>query len=318
VKKALGGVASLLAVLLLVSAAVFALIRSAPGDPVDVELGPIGTAGLTAAEEDAIRAERHRQLGLDRPIPVQYARWLARVSRGDLGTSYRSRQPVLDELLSRLPASAALGAAGLGVGGVLAVVLAGVSARRPGGPADQAIRLGSLVAASAPTFLTGLLALAVFARDAQGYQVTGPATWGRLWLPALVLGVSSAPTMLRLLRSSLVAERGRLYAVAAVARGAGPGRLLVRHIGRRAVAPFLALAGLTTATLITGSIITETVFSWPGVGRLAVDAIGAQDHPVVQGYVLMVTAIVVAVNAAVEVLQRLVDPTVADTIDSAS
>lgn len=307
---------SLLAVLLLVSAAVFALIRSAPGDPVDVELGPIGTAGLTPAEEDAIRAERHRQLGLDRPIPVQYGRWLARVTRGDLGTSYRSRRPVLDELLSRLPASVALGAAGLGVGGALAATFAAVSARRPGGPADQAIRLGSLVAAATPTFLTGLLALAVFARDAQGYQVTGPATWDRLWLPALVLGVSSAPTMLRLLRSSLVAERGQLYAVAAVARGAGPGRLLLRHIGRRALAPFLALAGLTTATLITGSVITETVFSWPGVGRLAVDAIGAQDYPVVQGYVLMVTVIVVAVNATIEALQRVVDPTVAYTIDA--
>jgi ABC-type dipeptide/oligopeptide/nickel transport system permease component len=293
--------------LLVASVVVFAMVRSAPGDPVDVQLGESGGVSLSQADEDRIRVERLAELGLDRPLPEQYARWLGRMVTGDWGTSYRTGQPVLDEMLDRLPASLALGTAGFGVAVVLACGLALVASRRPGGPVDQIVRLVTLLTVAVPSFLLGTLALQV-ATGTVGFRIAGPASVDRIWLPALVLGIAVTPTMSRVLRASLVAERGRLYAVAALARGASPGRALVRHVLRPALGPVLILGGLAFASLVTGSIITEAVFTWPGVGLFAVDAISAQDYPVVQAYVVLATALVVLVNRGVDLAGRLVDP----------
>jgi ABC-type dipeptide/oligopeptide/nickel transport system permease component len=293
--------------LLVASVVVFAMIRSAPGDPVDVQLGESGGVSLSQADEDRIRAERLAELGLDRSLPEQYARWLVRMVSGDWGTSYRTGQPVLDEMLDRLPASLALGAAGFGVAVVLAGGLALLASRRPGGLVDQVVRLVTLVTVAVPSFLLGTLALQI-ATGTVGFRIAGPASLDRIWLPALVLGIAVTPTMSRVLRASLVAERGRLYAVAALARGASPGRMLLRHVLRPAVGPVLILGGLAFASLVTGSIITEAVFTWLGVGLFAVDAISAQDYPVVQAYVVLATALVVLVNRGVDLAGRLVDP----------
>jgi ABC-type dipeptide/oligopeptide/nickel transport system permease component len=293
--------------LLVASVVVFAMVRSAPGDPVDVQLGESGGVSLSQADEDRIRAERLAELGLDRPLPEQYARWLVRMVSGDWGTSYRTGQPVLDEMLDRLPASLALGAAGFGVAVVLACGLALLASRRPGGPVDQVVRLATLLTVAVPSFLLGTLALQI-ATGTTGYRIAGPASIDRIWLPALVLGIAITPTMSRVLRASLVAERGRLYAVAAQARGATPARTLLRHVLRPAVGPVMILGGLAFASLVTGSIITEAVFTWPGVGLFAVDAIAAQDYPVVQAYVVLATALVVLVNRGVDLAGRLVDP----------
>jgi ABC-type dipeptide/oligopeptide/nickel transport system permease component len=293
--------------LLVASVVVFALVRSAPGDPVDVQLGEAGGVSLSQADEDRIRAERLAELGLDRSLPEQYARWLGRMATGDWGVSYRTGQPVLDEMLDRLPASLALGTAGFGVAVVLAGGLALLATRRPGGPVDQVVRLVTLVTVAVPSFLLGTLALQV-ATGTTGFRIAGPASLDRIWLPALVLGVAVTPTMSRVLRASLVAERGRLYAVAALARGASPGRTLLRHVLRPALGPVLVLGGLAFASLVTGSIITEAVFTWPGVGLFAVDAISAQDYPVVQAYVVLATALVVLVNRGVDLAGRFVDP----------
>lgn len=303
----LRGIAGTVVMLLVASVVVFALVRSAPGDPVDVQLGEAGGVALSEADEDRIRAERLAELGLDRSLPEQYARWLGRMVTGDWGTSYRTGQPVRAEVLDRLPASLALGAAGFAVAVVLAGGLALVASRRPGGPADQVVRLLTLLTVAVPSFLLGTLALQL-ATGATGYRIAGPATLERIWLPALVLGVAVTPTMSRVLRASLVAEGGRLYAVAALARGASPGRTLLRHVLRPAVGPVLILGGLAFASLVTGSIITEAVFTWPGVGLFAVEAISAQDYPVVQAYVVLATALVVVVNRAVDLAGRLVDP----------
>jgi ABC-type dipeptide/oligopeptide/nickel transport system permease component len=158
-----------------------------------------------------------------------------------------------------------------------------------------------------PSFLLGTIALQI-ATGATGYRIAGPASLDRLWLPALVLGIAVTPTMSRVLRAALVAEQGRLYAVAALARGASPTRMLLRHALRPALGPVLILGGLAFASLVTGSIITEAVFTWPGVGLFAVDAIAAQDYPVVQAYVVLATALVVLVNRGVDLAARLVDP----------
>jgi ABC-type dipeptide/oligopeptide/nickel transport system permease component len=307
VPTVLRAVAGTVGMLLVASVVVFAMVRSAPGDPVDVQLGESGGVSLSQADEDRIRVERLAELGLDRPLPEQYARWLVRMISGDWGTSYRTGQPVLDEMLDRLPASLALGAAGFGVAVVLAGGLALLASRRPGGPVDQVVRLVTLATVAVPSFLLGTLALQV-ATGTTGFRIAGPASLDRIWLPALVLGIAVTPTMSRVLRASLVAEQGRLYAVAALARGASPGRTLLRHVLRPALGPVLILGGLAFASLVTGSIITEAVFTWPGVGLFAVDAISAQDYPVVQAYVVLATALVVLVNRGVDLAGRLVDP----------
>lgn len=300
-------VAGLVAVLLVASVLVFALVRSAPGDPVDVQLGQATTVALTQADQQRIRAERRAELGLDRPLAEQYERWLARMATGDWGTSYRSGQPVRAEVLDRLPASVALGVTGFGVAVLIGGALALAASRRPDGAVDQVVRLGTLLIVAVPSFLLGTLALQL-ATATVGYRIAGPATLDRIWLPALVLGVAVSPTLSRVFRASLIAERGRLYAVAALARGATPGRALLRHVLRPALAPVLTLSGLALASLVTGAIITEAVFSWPGVGGFAVDAISAQDYPVVQAYVMLATLLVVLVNRGVDLVQRVVDP----------
>lgn len=306
-RAAIRSVAGTVGMLLVASIVVFAMVRSAPGDPVDVQLGESGGISLSQEDEDRIRAERLAELGLDRSLPEQYALWLARMVGGDWGTSYRTGQPVLDEMLDRLPASLALGAAGFGVAVLLAGGLALLASRRPDGPVDQVVRLVTLATVAVPSFLLGTLALQV-ATGTTGYRIAGPASLDRIWLPALVLGIAVTPTMSRVLRASLVAERGRLYAAAALARGASPGRTLLRHVLRPALGPVLILGGLAFASLVTGSIITEAVFTWPGVGLFAVDAIAAQDYPVVQAYVVLATAVVVLVNRGVDLAGRLVDP----------
>jgi ABC-type dipeptide/oligopeptide/nickel transport system permease component len=306
-RAAIRAIAGTVGMLLVASIVVFAMVRSAPGDPVDVQLGESGGISLSQEDEDRIRAERLAELGLDRSLPEQYARWLARMVTGDWGTSYRTGQPVLDEMLDRLPASLALGGAGFGVAVVLAGGLALLASRRPGGPVDQIVRLVTLVTVAVPSFLLGTLALQI-ATGTTGFRIAGPASFDRIWLPALVLGIAVTPTMSRVLRASLVAERGRIYAVAALARGASHGRTLLRHVLRPALGPVLILGGLAFASLVTGSIITEAVFTWPGVGLFAVDAIAAQDYPVVQAYVVLATALVVLVNRGVDLAGRLVDP----------
>jgi ABC-type dipeptide/oligopeptide/nickel transport system permease component len=312
------GAATAAGLLLVASVLVFALVRAAPGDAVDVEFGESGASALLSPEEEAAaRAQRARELGLDRGVPEQYARWLDRVVRLDLGTSFRTGRPVVDELGERLAASAALGGAGFLVALAGAWLVGLLSARRPGGPLDHALRLLSLTATAVPTFLLGSLGLR-YAAGWFGYPVAGEASWRRLWLPALVLGVGAMPVVARLLRASLISEYGRPYALAARARGASPARLTFRHVMRPAFAPLLTLAGLTLSSLVAASVITEVIFSWPGVSEYAVAAISAKDYPVVQAYLLLVVVVVVVVNRAVDVLQHLLDPRVAHAAEAAA
>lgn len=303
-------VLSTTALLLLASVLVFALVRSAPGDPVEVEFGESGVdALLTETEQAAARDARREELGLDGTLVEQYLRWLDRVVHLDLGVSYRTDRPVVVELGERLSASAVLGLAGFGVAVALAVSFALVGARRPGSPGDHATRVAALVLAAVPTFLSGSLLLRL-AAEGLDYPLAGPASLEKLWLPALVMGASSTATMSRVLRASLVAERGRPYATAAAARGAGPGRVLLRHVARPATAPVMTLAGLALASLVAASVITETIFAWPGVSAYAVGAIAAQDYAVVQAYVLLVVLVVVVVNRGVDAVQSVMDPRV--------
>jgi ABC-type dipeptide/oligopeptide/nickel transport system permease component len=295
---------------------VFALVRAAPGDAVDIEFGESGASALLGPQEEAAaRARRAAELGLDRGPAEQYLRWLDRVARLDLGVSFRTGRPVATELVERLPASAALGGAGFLVALGGAWLVAVWSARRPGGLLDGLLRLASLAATAVPTFLLGSLALR-YAADRAGYPVAGEASPGRLWLPALVLGVGAMPVLARMLRASLISEHGQAYASAARARGTSPARLTFRHVMRPAFTPLLTLAGLTLSSLVAGTVITEVIFSWPGVSGYAVAGISGKDYPVVQAYLLLVVVVVVIVNRAVDVLQHLLDPRVDQRTES--
>lgn len=296
------------ALLLVASVLIFALVRSSPGDPVEIEFGQTGAdAYLTPAEQQRVREERRAQLGLDGPLTVQYQRWLERVVRLDLGVSYRTGQPVVEELVSRLPASAVLGVAGFVLTLGLAAGFALLGAHRPGGPTDHGVRLLVLVAAAVPTFLSGSILLR-WAAQQFGYPLAGPASLGKVWLPALVMGLSGAATMARLLRASLIAERGKPYATAALARGASPGRVLLRHVARPAATPILTLAGLSLANLVAGSVITETVFSWPGVGSYAVDASRNLDYPAIIGVTLLGGTAFLFTNLFSDIAYAFADP----------
>jgi len=295
--------------LLLASVAVFALVRLAPGDRVDVELAGLDAgAYLGSSGLDDLRDERRAELGLDRPLASQYADWLGRVVRLDLGRSYQTGRPVEAELAERLPASLALA----GLAAVLAVpvvlALAVLAVRRPGGLVDHGIRGTTILLAAVPSFLIGSLALGWASRA--GFPVAGPATAERIWLPAVVLALGTMPTMARVLRASLLAELAQPYAEAAHSRGVAATALVLRHTLRPASGPVLTLAGLSLASLLAGSVITEVVFTWPGIAAYAVQAIRAQDYPVIQAYVLLMVLITVLVNRGIDLAQRVVDPRV--------
>lgn len=309
------GLVSLLALVLAASVLVFALVRSAPGDPVDLEFSASGASTFLTPEEDTRQREARRaELGLEKPMPEQYLIWLGRVVTGDLGTSYRTGENVLAEIAARLPASLGLGACAMALLLLASALTAWLAVRRPDGWIDQILRLLSIAAASVPTFLTATFVLR-WAAEAIGYPIAGEASATRLWLPAVVMAVSGVPTMARVLRASVLEQSAQAYALAAKARGSSPGTVLLRHALRPSLAPVATLAGLSTAALMGGAVITEVVFSWPGIGAYAVDAIAAQDYPVVQAYVIVMVLLAILANRVVDVGQRLLDPRTAHAME---
>lgn len=278
----------------------FAIVFLVPGDPARVVAGPRADAATIAS----IR----RELALDLPMRVQYARYLGRVLHGDLGRSYATRQPVTDILLRRLPATALLAAAGLVV--AIAIGLAGglVTAPLAGTWVDRAALIGSLAVLSAPVFWLGLLALYYVGYRWRLLPLGGAGDVRHLILPALVLGTGSGVYYARLLHTNLVAVLGEDYIRAARARGNSRFRTVAVHALRNASLPLLTVVGLDFASLLNGVVLTETVFHWPGLGRLAFDAVLNLDVPVIMGTVLLSAILVVATNLTVDVLYRVVDP----------
>lgn len=278
----------------------FAIVFVVPGDPARVVAGPRADAATLAG----IR----RELGLDRSLSTQYGRYLWRLAHGDLGRSYANRQPVARTLAHRLPATAALAGAGLAI--AIAIGLAGGLATAPfaGRLVDRAALVGSLAILSAPVFWLGMLALYWLGFRWRLVPLGGAASLRHLLLPALVLGIGTGVYYARLLHTNLQEVLTADYIRAARARGVGPIRLLAVHALRNAALPLLTIIGLDFAALLNGVVLTETVFHWPGLGRLAFDAVLALDVPVIMGTVLLSAALVVATNLAVDLVYRIVDP----------
>jgi len=304
-----GRMFSMVPALLLVSAVVFVVMRLLPGDPAVAMLGQ--------AEASAETLARMRQeMGLDQPIPVQYALWISRVAQGDLGISVRSRVPVSVLLIQRLPVTTQLAGMSLLLGIVIAMVSAMLAASRRGTWLDQCLTGGSLAGLSMPGFVLALGMIYLFALRWRWLPPTGyvgfledPIQNLRLMvMPTVSLGLASAGLMMRLLRSQLLEEFGRDYVRTARAKGLVSKMVVGHHVLRNALIPFVTIVGQQAGVLLSGAVITETVFALPGMGRLIVDNVLNRDLAVVEGVVLLSAIFYLAVSLAVDLLYAVIDP----------
>jgi peptide/nickel transport system permease protein/oligopeptide transport system permease protein len=279
---------------------VFAMVRVVPGDPAQI------IAGETATREfvEAIR----RDLGLDRPIPQQFAAFLASAARGDFGRSIRSRAPVSEELAARIPNTVQLTLAGLFVAVVVGVSAGVVSAVRPYSWLDAAVMFVALAGLSMPVFWSGLMLILIFAVRLSWLPAVGTGSLVHLILPAITLGGATAAIIARMTRSSMLEVLRSDYIRTARAKGAPERTVVNRHAFRNALIPVITVVGLQMGTLLSGAVLTESVFAWPGIGRLMVEGILTRDYPVVQAAVLLVALAFVVVNLLVDLLYALVDP----------
>ncbi len=279
---------------------VFLLVHIVPGDPVQQMLG----FGARAEDLDRLR----HALGLDQPLHVQYGRYLAGLARGDWGQSFRFQVPVLRLVLERYPATLELALVGLlacaGIG-----IPAGVwAAHRRGHAADRAVGFFTLLGLSVPNFALGPLLILLFSIVLGWLPVSGRGGPSHLVLPAITLGGALAAILTRMVRSSMIEELSSDYVRTARAKGLRAPAVLFRHAFRNALIPIITILGLQFGTLLAGTIVTENIFSWPGIGRLAVQAIQARDYPLLQGCILMIALSYVLVNFATDILYALVDP----------
>jgi len=283
-----------------VSTLVFLLIHLTPGDPVEVMLGE---TALPAAKE-ALRTT----LQLDRPLPEQYLHFLQGLLTGDLGLSLFSREPVTTTILKALPATIELAVAGLVFALVIALPLGILAAVRKDSSVDRGSRFVALLGVSIPNFVLGPLLILAFAIQFNWLPVSGRGGFDHLVLPALTLGASLAGVLSRMVRASLLEVLGQDFIRVARAKGLSEGRVILRHGLAASLIPVITVVGLQFGALLSGAIITEIIFAWPGLGRLTLQAIQARDYPLVQGCVLIISFGYVFVNTATDLLYAYVDP----------
>ena len=293
-------VALTLPVLFGVATLVFSLIHLIPGDPAQAMLGE------SASPQDV--AELRARLGLDRPLFEQYARFLGGAARGNLGRSLRTDQPVTTAILERMPATVELAAAAMLVAVLLAIPLGIAAAVWRGSAIDHGATTLSLLGVSIPNFWLGPLLAIVFSIQLGWLPVSGRGTWAHLVLPAVSLGAALAAILARMTRATVLEELREQYVLAARARGASRTRAVVRHAFRNSLIPIVTLIGLQFGAVLTGAVITETIFAWPGIGRLLIQSIGFRDYPIVQGCILLIAVTYVAMNLLTDLLYGLVDP----------
>ena len=279
---------------------VFLLLHLVPGDPVEAMLGE----GARPADRTALTAA----LGLDRPLGAQYLSYLERLGRLDLGRSFVYQRPVADLLAERLPATLTLALAALGLALLTAIPLGVLAACRRGRAADGAATAFSLLGSSIPNFWLGPLLILLFSLWLGWTPVSGREGLTSLVLPALTLGTSLAAVLARMVRSGVLEVLGEDYVRTARAKGLSPSAVLWRHALRNAWLPVLTLVGLQLGGLLGGAVITETVFAWPGLGSLLVEAIQGRDYPVVQGCVLLVSLAYILVNTGTDLAYVWLDP----------
>ena len=287
-------------VLLGVATLVFSLIHLIPGDPAQVMLGD-------AASPEDVTALRHR-LGLDRPLYAQYGAFLGGAVRGDLGTSLRTEEPVVSAIAERMPATFELAFASMVIALLVAIPLGIAAAVHAGSGVDHAATTIALLGISMPNFWLGPLLAIVFSIWLGWFPVSGRGTAGHLVLPAITLGAPLAAVLARITRASVIEELRELYVLAAEARGVSRWRAILAHAFRNSLIPIVTVLGLQFGSVLTGAVITETIFAWPGVGRLLIQSINFRDYPLVQGCILLIAMTYVSMNLLVDVLYGFLDP----------
>ena len=287
-------------VLLGVATLVFSLIHLIPGDPAQAMLGD------TASQRD-VEDLRHR-LGLDRPLLEQYGMFLSGAVRGDLGTSLRTGLPVTSQILERMPATVELAAAAMLLAISIAIPLGIAAAVWKGTAVDHAAMTMALAGVSVPNFWLGPLLAIIFAVELGWLPVSGRGSLLHLVLPAISLGAALAAILARMTRATLLEELREQYVQAARARGVSRARAVLRHAFRNSLIPVVTIVGLQFGAVLTGAVITETIFSWPGIGRLLIQSIGFRDYPLVQGCILLIAVTYLAVNLVTDLLYGVLDP----------
>jgi len=296
--------------LFLATVAIFLLLHLVPGDPAAVLAG-------SDAPPDVVTALR-REMGLDRPLPVQYVRWLGRVLRGDLGVSYVNRFPVRDLIAMRLPATLELAAAGLLVGALIGLPTGVLAALRRGQPADYAVTALNALLMSVPNFWAGIAFILVFALGLALLPPSGRIPLATdpvraltfLLLPAVTLGLHIGAIFSRFTRTALLEILGEPYIRTAEAKGLGRRAVVLHHGFRNALIPVVTVFGLQAGYLLGGAVVVESVFAWPGLGRLIVESIGNRDYTTVQGALLVFVAAFFSVNLLTDLAYALIDPRV--------
>jgi peptide/nickel transport system permease protein len=279
---------------------VFFFLHLIPGDPVEVMLGE------TAQQAD--KEQLREELGLNLPVHIQYGRFITGVFQGDLGDSYFYRRPVTQVIAERAPATVELALAAFLVAGLIAIPLGIVAALREGTTVDNASVLFSLLGISMPNFWLGPLLIILFSIKLGWFPVSGRGGFGSLVLPAITLGTALAAILSRMTRASLLERLGEDYLTVARAKGLPEWKVILKHALRNALIPVITVMGLQFGALLSGAIITENVFSWPGIGTLLINAIEARDYPLVQGCILFITLSYVLVNLLTDLLYGCVDP----------
>lgn len=303
-------------VLLGASLLVFSMLHFLPGDPVLIMMagggeGIAGTQGAALSQEQ-YQAIRH-QLGLDRPLYVQFGAFVFDALHGDLGRSFRSNQTVAEMIGDAFPNTFRLAVLSLGISCLLGVVLGTLAAVRHNSWIDSATMAFALFGIAMPNFWFGLVLISIFALNLRWLPATGFGGWNAIILPALALGVRSAAVIARLTRASLLEVLAEEYLATARAKGLSERRVVVRHALRNALIPVVTIAGLQFGDLLAGAVVIEVVFARPGLGSLAVKAIENKDFPVVQGTVLVVATAYVVTNLLTDVVYAVLDPRITYT-----
>ena len=279
---------------------VFSLIHLVPGDPVQIMLGE----GAQTSDVEQLR----QRLGLDRPVWIQYCNYVLGLVRGDLGTSFRFGEPVLGVIAERYPATLELAILSLVVAIFIAIPSGVLAATRAGQWVDRFITSVTLLGISLPNFASGPIAIILFSILLGWLPVSGRGGPSYYVLPALTLGASLSAILTRMVRAGMIEELQEEYIMTARAKGLSEFNVLFKHALKNALIPVVTVLGLQFGTLLAGAIVTETIFSWPGIGRLTIQAINSRDYPLVQGCILMIACTYVVVNILTDLFYGFLDP----------
>ena len=297
---------SFVLVLVGVSTLSFALGAFAPGDPAELYL----ERALGRPPSDAQVNEQRHQMGLDRPLAARYLTWLNGLTRGNLGKSWGTGRSVFTELVEALPHTVTLAVAALAVAVWISVPVGTAAAARPGSAIDHASRAAAVLGTSMPTFFLGYLLMWLFGVQFRLLPVFGSGSASHLVLPALTLASGLAGVFTRVIRANVLTSLGEDHVRAARARGLSHRMVLYRHALRTSLIPFITIAGLSLGHLLGGAVIVEWIFSWPGLGKLGVDAVHNRDYPLIQGWVLFMSAVFAASTLITDLAYVWLDPRV--------